>query len=137
MLEYPPEQLWPLYEKLPKDLQEAIFSEKTADLIYDICTRNGLEKEMSEIAKLTGYVLLGLLPPDEFEKTLKEELKLNNDLNKKVVLEITRFIFFPVKESLEALYKIEIAKPTKPLSTTTLDPAEKKLKKDIYREEID
>ncbi len=67
MSEYPPKQLWPLYEKLPKDLQETIFSEKTADLIFDICTRNGLEKEMSEVAKHTGYV--GLLSPEELENS--------------------------------------------------------------------
>ncbi len=134
MPEYPPEQLWPLYEKLPKDLQEAIFSEKTADLIYDICTRNGAEKEMSEIARLTGYVLLGLLPPDEFERTLKSELKLKNDVTKKVFWEITRFIFFPVKESLEALYKIKIEKPARPAEVAL--PVEKP-KKDIYREPIE
>jgi len=137
MSEYTPEQLWPLYEKLPKDLQEAVFSEKTADAIYDVCVRNGLEKEMPEVAKYTGYVILGLLPPDEFQKTLKEELKLKNDLSKKVALEITRFIFFPVKESLEALYKIEIEKPTKPLTAIPREKAEEKLKKDIYREEIE
>jgi len=134
MLEYPPEQLWPLYEKLPKDLQEAIFSEKTADLIYDICTRNGLEKEMSEIARLTGYVLLGLLPPDEFEKTLKEELKLKNNIAKGVNQEITRFIFFPLRTTLEMIYKIEIAPVPKPSIVT---PPADKPKKDIYREPLE
>lgn len=136
MPEYTPEQLWPLYEKLPKDLQEEIFAPKTADTIYDICTRNGLEEEkISEVAKYTGYVLLGLLPPDEFEKTLKSELKLKNDLAKKISLEINRFIFFPVKESLEALYKIEIERAPKPLETKP--PTPEKLKKDIYREVIE
>ncbi len=45
MLNYPKEQLWELYENLPKELQEAIFSSENADKIYDICTRNGDNKE--------------------------------------------------------------------------------------------
>jgi len=138
MPDYKPEQLWPLYEKLPKDLQEAMFSVETADTIYDICTRQALkEEEMSEIAKYTGYVLLGLLTPEEFEKTLKEELKLENDLAKKISREITRFIFFPIKESLEALYKIEIEKPSIGSIEPTPVTPERPLKRDVYRETIE
>ena len=138
MPDYKPEQLWPLYEKLPKDLQEAMFSVKTADTIYDICTRQALkEEEMSEIAKYTGYVLLGLLTPEEFEKTLKEELKLENDLAKKISREITHFIFFPIKESLEALYKIEIEKPSIGSIEPTPVTPERPLKRDVYRETIE
>ncbi|MDI6603386.1 MAG: hypothetical protein QME57_04780 [Patescibacteria group bacterium] len=150
MPDYPPEQLWPLYEKLPEDLKETIFSEKTADTIYDVCTRNGLEEEkISEVAKYTGYVMLGLLPPDEFQKTLEEELKLENDLAKKVTLEITSFVFFPLKEELKALYKAEAgpfkaevssikpevapASEIKPL----VEEKPKEPRKDIYREPIE
>ena len=62
MLKYNPEHLWPIYEKLPDDLKEAIFSEKTASTIFDICQRNEIkEAQMSEIARYTGYVLLGLV----------------------------------------------------------------------------
>lgn len=134
-IDYPPEQLWPLYEKLPKDLQEAIFSEKTADAIYDICGRNNVKEQMSEIARYTGYVLLGLLPPDELEKTLKEEVGLEEKTAKQTNLEITRFILFPVKESLEALYKIEIERiprPKEEIPTTTEEPG-----RDVYREPIE
>ncbi len=138
MLDYPPEQLWPLYEKLPDELKEAIFSEKTAETIYDVCVRNGLkEKEISEIAKLTGYVFLGLLPLDEFEKTLQQELKLKEEVAKKTTLEIVRFIFFPVKESLEALYKIDIEKPVLVPKVTETPTMPEKPKKDIYREPIE
>jgi len=135
MLEYNPEQLWPLYEKLPKDLQEAIFSDKTADIIYNLCLKNGLEKEMPEIAKYTGYVLLGLLFPNEFEQTLQSELKLEQNLAKKIAWEISRFIFFPVKESLEMLYNIKIEKGEEPI-VSKVKPEEGP-RKDIYRETIE
>lgn len=136
--EYPKEQLWALYEKLPEDLQEAIFSEKTADAIYNVCSKNGLEKETPQVAKYAGYVLLGLLTPDEFQKTLQEELKLKEGLAKNVSSGISRFVFFPVKGSLEALYKIEIEKPA--LTAKASQPEEKPMqrpRKDLYREPVE
>jgi hypothetical protein len=42
--EYTKEQLWKLYEKLLEELKEAIFSEETANSIWDICSRNGIRR---------------------------------------------------------------------------------------------
>lgn len=141
MPDFKPEQLWPLFEKLPEDLKEAIFSEKTAENISDICQRNKIEEEkVSAVAKYTGYVLLGVLTPGEFERTLNEELKLGNDLTKKVGWEISRLIFLPVKSSLEKLYREEIAtlKGVEVKIEKTPPPVEiKPRKKDIYREPIE
>jgi len=138
--EYKKEQLWKLYEKLPEELKEAVFAEETANNIDDICTRNGIEdNRISEIARYTGRVLMGVLPPEDFQETLEKELKLEKDLAKKVSQEINRFIFYPVKASLEELYKIEIAPPAKPTGITP--PPEEKPPvppgEDIYRESIE
>ena len=108
--EYSKEQLWKLYEKIPQELKEAIFSEDTAESIWEICSRNGIEDErISEIARYTGRVLLGILPPADFQETLEKELKLGKEVAKKVSQEINRFIFYPVKPALEQLYQIGIA----------------------------
>ena len=138
--EYTKEQLWKLYEKLPEELKEAVFAEETANNIDDICTRNGIEdNRISEISRYTGRVLMGVLPPEDFQETLEKELKLEKDLAKKVSQEINRFIFYPVKASLEELYKIEIAPPAKPTGITP--PPEEKPPvppgEDIYRESIE
>lgn len=137
--EYTREQLWKLYQKLPDELKEAIFSSETANNIYDICLRNGIEDDrISEIARYTGRVLLGILPLDEFQKTLEKEIKIEKDKAKKVAREIDRFIFYPVKSSLEEIYKIEIAPPAKPKVTPPPKPPEEKPKappkEDVYRE---
>jgi len=138
MLKYTPEQFWKLYEKLPEELKEAVFSEETAETIWDICERNEVEK-ISEVAEYVGRVLLGVLPPEDFQEILEKELKLEKDLAKKVSQEINRFIFYPVKASLEELYKIEIAPPAKPTGITP--PPEEKPPvppgEDIYREPIE
>ena len=121
MPNYPKEQLWDLYENLPKEIQEAVFSSENAETIYSICTRNEIadENKISEIAKNICYVLLGLLKPDELQSVLEKEIKLKQSTAKQVLLEITKLIFFPIKASLEKLYEIEIApvlKPTIPAS---------------------
>jgi hypothetical protein len=137
--EYTKEELWKLYKKLPKELQEAIFAEETADHIYEICERYEVpEEKVPEIAKEVGNVLLGLLPPNEFQEILEKEIKLEREIAKRVAQEIHRFIFYPVKSSLEELYKIEIAPPAQPKITPP--PGEKPTpppQRDIYREPIE
>jgi len=140
MIDFPPEKLWPIYEKLSKDLQEAIFSEETADNISDICARNDIKEEkISEIAKYTGYVLLGVLTTSEFQAALETELNLDKSLAKKVFQEITQFIFLPVKESLMSLFQTEIVSSTSPeVKKSENSLKEKKSgEKDFYREPVE
>jgi len=138
--EYTKDQFWKLYKKLPAELKEAIFSAETADNIFDICIRNGIEDErISEVARYTGRVLLGILSVDEFQETLEKELKLKKDVAQKITQEINRFIFYPVKPALEEIYKIEIAPLAKPTGVTP-PPEEKPTtppSKDTYREPIE
>jgi len=146
MLNYPPELLLELYENIPEELQDAIFSEEIADKISDICARNGIKDEdtIFEIAKYVCYVLIGILPPNELGPILKKDLNFAEDLAKQIGWEISRFIFFPLKDTLEPLYKIAIepgAKPTEAVVPKTPEEGteEKEIskKKDIYREEIE
>jgi hypothetical protein len=138
--EYSKEQIWKLYEKISPELKETIFSEKTAESIWEICERNEVEEDkFSEVARYTGRVLLGVLPLDEFRETLEKEVGLKKEVAKKVTQEINRFIFYPVKPLLEELHKIEITPPAKPTGVTP--PPEEKpketVKEDVYRETIE
>lgn len=143
--EYVREQLWKLYQKLPEELQEAIFSAETADNIDSVCTGNKVEeKKVPDVAKYTGRVLMGLLPPEEFEKTLVKEVKLKTEVAKNVAREINRFIFFPVKEVLSQIYKVEIAPPVRPPGVipevkpeVPPEEEEKPKREDVYREPIE
>ena len=136
MPDYPKEQLWELYKALPEDLQKATFSEEVANNIQEICTENGITDDdiIFEIAKNIGYVFLGLLAPDEFENVLEKELKIEKDRAEKITSQISRFVFLPVKKSLEALYQTEIkeakVQPEKEIK-------EKLKRKDRYRETVE
>lgn len=138
---YTSEQFWKLYEELPQELKDALHNEKTGNNIYDICKRNGILDNLDQVVEYVGQVLVGVFPPDEFEETIKKEIKLEKEVAKKVAQEINRFIFYPVKSSLEEIYKIEIVPPAKPKVAPPPKPPEEKPKappgEDVYRELIE
>ncbi len=148
MLEdFPKEKLQEIYEITPQDLKEALFSQETADTINDICLENNLEeKQTSKIIEYVGYVFLGLLSPNDFEKTIKEKLFLTEELSRKINRQIVRVIFIPLKTSLELIYKIKIELPKEvveeKLPAEEEPPKEEKISsgkrgKDTYREPIE
>jgi len=131
---YTREQFWKLYEKLPQELKDALFAEETGDNIYDICKRNGVLEDLDQIVEYVGQVLVGVLPPGEFQETLEKELEVEKGVAKKVTQEINRFIFFPVKNRLEELFKIEIAPPPTRAAPSAEEKPKVPPKKDVYRE---
>lgn len=145
MPNYPKEQLWPLYNKLPKNLQEALFAEKSGVSIGAACGQVNItdEKAIFEVSKQTGYVLLGLLAPNELAGVFEKELALEKNIAEQLSARINNSIFLPVKESLEALYQSKIEKipeiEIKPVSQEEkTQPIEQAAtKKDPYREPIE
>ena len=138
--QYTKSQLWELYKKLPEELKEAISSLENADNIYNICGQNNIPEEIiPDISKFIGYVLLGILPLDQFQNTLEQELKIEKETAKKISQEINRFVFYPVKPLLEDLYKTEINPPAeeKQKIETKIEKTETPTTKDTYRESIE
>jgi len=137
---YTSDQFWELYEKLPQELKDALFAEETSNNIFEICKRNKIEDNLDQIVEYVGQVLVGVLPPEDFQENLEKELKLKKDIAKKVSQEINRFILYPVRPALEQLYKIELAPSAKPAKVAP-PPSEEKPKapprKDTYREPIE
>lgn len=106
ILKYTPEQLEERYQKLPEELKDALFSVETTKLIDRIRKENKFsEKDAEKLAELVGRVLIGILPPKEFEESLKAELGIPAKSAKKIAETINSQVFDPVKESLTKLYK--------------------------------
>ena len=136
---YTQEQFWKLYEKLPQELKDALFAEETGNNISEICERNKAEENLGDIVDYVGHVLVGVLPPEEFQKVLEKEIGLGKEIAKKIAQEINRFIFYPVKPSLEQLYKIEITSSEKlaEITTESATKPETPSDKDTYRELVE
>jgi len=136
--QYTKEELWGLYEKISQELKDAIFSRETAEHIGNICERYSIKGEtVSEIAKQVRNVLLGLLPPNDFQTMIEKELELEKETAEKVSKEIGRFIFYPVKPELEQLYGVEKTSD----GDTSVERVEQKQNKtageDRYREVVE
>lgn len=140
MVSYSRTEIQKLFESLPQDLKQALLSEETANHIREICQRQGLaEKEIPQVARLVGDILMGLLPPEDFPGSLERGLGTPEEKAEAISREVNRFILFPVKGSLAEFYggikfapggRIE-SQETKPDSTAR-EPTP-----DIYREPID
>lgn len=153
--QYTQDQLWKLYDKLPPELQEAVFSAENAEHLDAICQRYEVAvKQIPDIAKLIGRVFLGVLPPEDFPTVLEKETELKKETAKQVTHEINRFIFAPVQASLAQIYNIGVSTaegadasgsktPTTkgaetPKATEEAKPAPKEgLAADTYRETVE
>ena len=124
---YTREQFWKLYEKLPQELKTALSSDETANNVLDVCKRYNALENFDQIIEYVTQVLVGVLPPNEFQESLEGEIKIEKEFAKKIAQEINRFIFYPVKPNLEKLYEIEIAPPVKGKVTVPPFPKEELL----------
>ncbi|OHA63989.1 MAG: hypothetical protein A2940_00175 [Candidatus Wildermuthbacteria bacterium RIFCSPLOWO2_01_FULL_48_29] len=101
--QYNQDEMWKIYEKLPEELKQAVFSAENADHTFSICERYGIN-ECPKVASLIGLVLMGVMLPRNFEGALAKEMGLDNDTAQRVSQEVNRFIFYPVKQQLEQLH---------------------------------
>lgn len=102
--QYNQDQLWKVFETLPEELKQAVFSAENADHTFSICERYGIE-ECSKVASLIGLVLMGVMLPRDLEAALARDLGLDGDTAQRVSQEVNRFIFYPVKQQIEQLHK--------------------------------
>lgn len=108
---YSKEQLEKLFDQLPEELQETIFSFETSKNILEACEKYEIASEkIKKVSELVGQVLFGLLKPIDFNKFLEKEINISSSVAKGLAQEINRFIFYPVKPLLDNLYKLETDK---------------------------
>lgn len=138
---YTSEQFWKLYEKLPQELKDALFSDETGNNIYEVCQRNEVGENLEDIVDLVGQVLTGVLAPDDFQGILEKELKLEKEIAKKTAQEINRFIFYPVRTELEKLYQTKVVAPSPTIEVKPQQESQPTAtgpkKDDTYRESVE
>ncbi|MBU4351170.1 hypothetical protein L6250_03445 [Candidatus Parcubacteria bacterium] len=140
MADYTKEQLRKLLLGLPEDIKEIFMANETQEVVLKVLEENDvLDERGTQISALIRNVLFGLLPPEDFKESLKKEVGLKDDIAKKIFQEINRFVFFPVKQSLASLYKIETAEETQEqIEAPTSETKETKPEKsDSYLEQIE
>ena len=111
---YTQEELRERYLKLPKQLQDALFSVDSAEAIRQIGEKHKLMiDKIGLLADETGYVMLGLTHPKDFISRIVERLGVDQKTSRELAEEINEKIFSPVREHLKKLHGLgeEIEKP--------------------------
>ncbi|MDD5433160.1 MAG: hypothetical protein PHE77_00655 [Candidatus Pacebacteria bacterium] len=114
-------EAWKIYEKLPPDLKQAIFSEETANSILSACQRNNLtEQQTSRVAEMVGYYLMGVLPIENLAQEIISQTQISQVQAGQIITELNRLVFNSIKNSLDGLYNLKTEK-----SSTTPAPQQK------------
>jgi hypothetical protein len=100
---YTREQFWKLYETLPQELRDALWSEETTEVIRSACERYGVSQYFHDVIDLAGAVLLGLGLPQQFQEEL-QELGIKKKEAEKIAHEVNRFVFYAIKPVLDQLH---------------------------------
>lgn len=103
-------QFWKLYQELPQEIKDMLFSEDTTDAIYNICKNNDIENDLERISDFAGQVLFGIAPAENTAEALGQ-MGIKKTIIPKIAHELNRFVFYPVKSALEQM-KIQSSTPT-------------------------
>ena len=96
-----------LFQKLPKDVREAMGSVATSEAIENISKKYRLMiNKMGRISEEVGYVMLGATHPRDFVSNLAKKLEIDQETARKIAEDINQQIFAKVRESLKQIHGV-------------------------------
>lgn len=101
------EQFLEKYNQLPQDVQEAMISSQTAQIIYETAEEQGLLNEVSRIAEITGDVMMGIVPITKFKQTIQSELNVEEDKARRIAQVVRDKIFLKIVDSLRKIHNLQ------------------------------
>ena len=106
MIQITQDQALQRWDLLPQPLREALYSEINSDFLWSTCEREHIPNEkIHEIAKASGYVLLGFLHPEDIAQDIAERARINPQLANTIQDALIRRVFSPLKEDLDKVYQ--------------------------------
>jgi len=95
-----------MYNSLPEDLQNAIFSPESTDVYNEIQSRYGLDAhQREELSIQSGLLMMGITEPKEYVLVLAEKLGIPRDKAAFIAQEVNRNILHPVRDSLKEVHQ--------------------------------
>jgi hypothetical protein len=105
MLTVTQQQAGQRWDIITPPLREALFSDVNADFVWNLCQSEHLTEEKSyQVAELAGYVLLGLLHPEDLAGELTSSLDLPAPLAKTLSDQINSRVFAPLRADIDKVY---------------------------------
>src|SRR3990167_3261611 len=107
MQNYTDQRIAQMYDNLPEDLKDSIFSVDTTSVINEIGRKYGLAiDKIGDLANETGMVMLGVTHPNEFIGNLTERLEVDKEKARAIAQEINEQVFKKVRESLRKIHNM-------------------------------
>src|SRR3989344_1876716 len=101
------------YENLSDELKRAMMSVSSAEIIYEVGRKHGLDVEkIGILAEEVGYIMLGMVPPSGFISDLKDLLEIEENKAKEIAQEINHKIFLPIREEMKRTYGTSFSEET-------------------------
>ncbi len=121
MKEFTTEQLQEQFEKLPKDLQDAVSSTQIHDSIVAIGKKYGLHvDQLGQMVDLVGLIMLGLSPSKDFVNNFSQESGVKTDIATSIAEDINKEVFGKIRASMQ---KIEVESDKVKQSVSDLERA--------------
>jgi hypothetical protein len=119
--------------KLSDELQDAYLAPGNEDIVNQVAAENNLtEYQTSQLASISGMVMLGFLHPRDFISTISEDVGVPMMAARDMAREINEKIFRPVRQQLKDLHGISASgvaeqspakvEPVSPQPTEPLEP---------------
>lgn len=110
MPRFPKEKIDEQYKKLPDALKDAIFSVDVANKIFEIGKKFALTiEETGFLGEEAGYVMLGLVHPNDFAKSIQARIEVDEEEIQQVAKEVNSQVFYPIRELFKRVHQFEIA----------------------------
>lgn len=101
-MDYTFEQLHSIFRNLPERVQDALFGIDSIEILAKIYAKHSLHVDQAdELARQTGYIMLGLTEPADFARTLSQKLGLSDEKAQEIIRDINEKIFAPIQEELK------------------------------------
>ncbi len=122
MPKFTKEQIHTSYDALPESLREHINSNESVDRVRDIAKSHHLiDERANQVASVVGYLILGLIHPEDLQKAIAEEAQIDPRVAKEITDAINAKVIPPMAEELNKHHGFHIATPHRSaLSQSTL-----------------
>ncbi|RJQ32906.1 hypothetical protein C4572_00340 [Candidatus Parcubacteria bacterium] len=96
-----------MYDNLPEDLKDSIFSVDTTSAVNLLGRKyNLMVDKIGELGNETGMVMLGVTHPNEFIPNLAQRLEIDKETARAIAGDINEKIFKKVRDSLRKIHNI-------------------------------
>ncbi len=94
------------WDMLPQVLRDAIYSESTSDFVWKTAEAEHVpEDKIYTVLRITGYILMGFLHPEDMADELKNQLGLDPKICAAIAGAISQRIFVPIRADLDKIYE--------------------------------